>query len=163
MKLALHDLCSSHPALRGHPTDLAKCGGLALQRAGHSSPIRAEIIHDSLKASAEIEWVSQSLALLRVLDSHRVTEDGAEAVALAYVNSKAGWAVKRRLQRGESADWLMRNETGWLALEISGTTAGDPHARLEEKKEQVAQCSLPADRLAIVVAFDRPCIVAGGA
>jgi hypothetical protein len=68
--------------------------------------------------------------------------------------------VKRRLQRRESADWLLRSDAGWLALEVSGTASGNPIARLEEKKLQVARCSLPADRLAIVVAFDRPSIVA---
>jgi len=140
--------------------DLAKCGGLALQRAGHASPVRAVIDHDGQEATAEIAWQSQALALLNVLDSHRITEDGAEAVALTYVSCKAGWVVKRRLQRGESADWLLRNEDGWLALEVSGTTAGDPYVRLQEKKQQAARCSLPVSRLAVVVAFDRPSILA---
>lgn len=141
--------------------DLHRYGALALQRAGHASPVRTEVDHDGIEAPAEIEWLSQDLTLLEVLDSNRVTEDGAEAVALTYANSKAGWVVKRRLQRRESADWLMHNEVGWLALEVSGTIAGDSVARLKEKKEQVARCSLAADRLAIVVAFDRPLILAG--
>jgi len=134
---------------------------LALQRAGHASPVSAGVDHDGLAAQADIERLIQDLQALDTLDSHRVTEDGAEAVALAYASSKDGWVVKRRLQRGDSADWLMRNETGWLALEVSGTAAGDPFARLEEKKQQVARCSLPAKLLAIVVAFDRPLILAG--
>jgi hypothetical protein len=161
MRLALHDLCSIHPKLKGHPMDLAKSGGLALQRAGHASPVRAGIDHDGLNATAEIEWLAQSLTLLEVLDSNRITEDGAEAVALSYVNCKAGWVVKRRLQRGESADWLLHNDGGSLALEVSGTAAGDPYVRLQEKKRQVARCSLPASRLAVVVAFGGPSILAG--
>jgi hypothetical protein len=161
MRLVLHDLCSLHPALRGYPIDLFKYGGLALQRAGHTSPVRAGIDHNGLGSMAEIEWLSQGLALLDVLDKNRVTEDGAEAVALSYAHSKAGWVVKRRLQRGESADWLLHGEAGWLALEVSGMIEGDPFARLKEKKQQVARCSLPADRLAIVIAFDRPLIMAG--
>ncbi|MGH8603410.1 MAG: hypothetical protein ACREXR_11765 [Gammaproteobacteria bacterium] len=161
MRLVLQDLFSVHPALRGYPVDLSKHGALALQRAGHTSPARAGIDHDGLDSKTEIEWLSQAVALLDVLDSNRVTEDGAEAVALTYANAKAGWVVKRRLQRGESADWLLHKEAGWLALEVSGMIAGDPMARLREKKQQVARCSLPADRLAIVVALDRPLIVAG--
>lgn len=162
MRLVLHDLYIMHPVLRGHPVDLYKCGALALQRAGHTSPVRTEVDHDGLQSAADIEWLSQDLALLNVLDGNRVTEDGAEAVALTYANSKTGWVVKRRLQRRESADWLMHNEVGWLALEVSGTIAGDPVARLKEKKEQVARCTLAVDdRLAIVVAFDRPLIMAG--
>ena len=67
------------------------------------------------------------------------------------------------MQRGESADWLLQNDAGWLALEVSGTIAGNPFVRLEEKKQQVTRCSLPASRLAIVVAFDGPSIVAASA
>ena len=163
MKLALDELFSIHSALRGHPTDFSKSGGLALQRSGHTSPVRVGLDEDGLKASAEIEWLSQALALLEVLDSNRVTEDGAEAVAITYANSKADWVVKRRLQRGESADWLLRNDTGWLVLEVSGTISGDALARLLEKQQQVARCSLPAERLAIVVMFDDPVIVVGSA
>ena len=161
MRLALQDLCSKHPVLRGHPTDLGKCGGLALQRSGHASPVVAGGDHDGVTAVAEIEWLSQGLSDLEVLDSNRVTEDGAEVVAIAYANSKAGWVVKPRLQRGEFADWLLRSEAGWLALEVSGTISGEPLARLEQKKQQVARCALLASRLAIVVVFDRPLIVAG--
>jgi len=163
MRLALDELRSVHPALRGDPIDLSRCGGLALQRSGHASPVRSSIDHDGHEGTADIEWAFQDLAILEVLDSNRVTEDGAEAIALAYANSNAGWVVKRRLQRGESADWLLQDGTGWLALEVRGTISGDPVARLEEKKRQVARCSLPAGRLAIVVAFDRPSIVAASA
>jgi hypothetical protein len=160
MRLALQDLYSMHPKLRGHPTDLSKFGALALQRAGHISPVQAGIDHSGLEASADIEWISQDLTLLEVLDGNRVTEDGAESVALAYVSTSAGWIMKRRLQRWERADWLLRNEWGWLALEVSGMAAGDPFTRLKDKKLQVALCSLPAERLAIVVVFDRPSILA---
>src|SRR5437588_3923617 len=118
MRLVLHDLCSLHPALRGYPIDLFKYGGLALESAGHASPARTGIDHDGVGATAEIEWLTQGLALLDVLDKNRVTEDGAEAIALSYAHSNAGWVVKRRLQRGESADWLLRSEAGWLALEV---------------------------------------------
>jgi hypothetical protein len=72
--------------------------------------------------------------------------------------------VKRRLQQTEGADWLLSKERRWLALEVSGTAAGDPFARLEDKKRQViGRCSLGAERLAVVVAFDGPSIVAGSA
>ena len=163
MRLLLHELCSMHPPLRGYPTDIAKCGGLALQRAGHISPVEAGIDHDGLESIAEIEWLSQGLTILEVLDSNRVTEDGAEAIALTYANSKGGWTVKRRLQRGERADWLLFNEAGWLALEVSGMISGNPLTRLKEKQQQIARCSLPTDLLAVVVVFDRPLIMASSA
>lgn len=160
MRLALQELLLMHPTLRGHPTDLSRYGALALQRAGHASPVRAGVDHGGVKSSAEIEWLFQETVLLQVLDGNRVTEDGAEAVALVYANTRAGWVVKRRLQRRERADWLLVNQGRWLALEVSGTADGDPFARLQEKKQQVALCSLPAERLAVVVAFDSPSIAA---
>jgi hypothetical protein len=160
VRLKLQDLYSMHPKLLGHPTDYPRVGALALQRAGHTSPVQTSIDHTGSDVSAELEWLVQELALLEVLDGKRVTEDGAEAVALAYAGVSAGWAVKRRLQVWERADWLLHREGAWLALEVSGTAEGDPVARLKEKKQQVALCSLPAERLAIVVAFEKPSILA---
>jgi hypothetical protein len=162
MRLLLHHLCSMHPKLRTDPADLSRFGALAMQRAGHKCPARAAVIHDGLETAAAIEWLADDTGILGVLDSHRVTEDGAEAVALTYVNASAGWVVERRMLRFESADWLMQSGVGSMALEVSGTASGDPLARLKEKKEQVARCTLPVDRrLAVVVAFEGPSIFAG--
>lgn len=160
MKLALQNLVLIHTALRGHPVDHSRYGGLALQRAGHASPASADVNDDGAKANAEIEWTLESLILLDVLDANRITEEGAEAVALAYVNAKSGWIVKRRLQRGEYADWLMTKPKEWLAMEVSGMMSGDTKTRLKQKKKQVARCSLPVDRVAVVVAIDTPLILA---
>jgi hypothetical protein len=157
MRLALHDLCSIYSTLGVRP-DVA---GLALQRAGHVSPVNADIDHDGLVSMSEIEWLLQDASVLSFLDSKRVTEDGAEAVAISYVRAKGGWIAKRKLQQGESADWLLQSKLGWLALEISGTASGDSFGRLREKKEQVARCTLPVEKLAVVVAFDGPSILAG--
>lgn len=160
MKLTLANLQSMHPVLRGYPIDLFRFAALALQRADHESPARTEIDHDDERSTADIEWLFQNLPAFEILDQNRITEDGAEAVALAYVHCQAGWTVKRRLQRGESADWLLRNEKSAMALEISGMAEGDRFRRLEQKREQVARCSLPVEKLAIVVAFDGPFILA---
>jgi hypothetical protein len=51
-------------------------------------------------------------------------------------------------------------EARWLALEVSGVASGDSFDRLNEKKRQVSRCSLPAERLAVVVGFERPAILA---
>lgn len=159
MTLRLDDLYLYHAKLRGHPTDYAKCGAISLQRSSHISPVKADIDHDGEATSTQVLWSHQDATVFDVIDSNRLTEDGAEAVALSYVHFKAAWVVKRRLQRGESADWLLNNASGWLALEVSGTVSGDPLARLAEKKEQVSRCTLPAQRLAIVVAFNNPSIL----
>lgn len=161
MTLLLHQLYFNHPKLRGHPTDYARCGALALLRAGHISPVSANIEDGGQKTVTKIEWEGEALSVLETVDSHRLTEDGAEAVALAYVHRKAAWVVKRRLQRGERADWLLGNGTGWMAIEVSGTITASPQSRLAEKKQQLSHCSLPAERLAVVVAFHCPTILAG--
>jgi hypothetical protein len=71
------------------------------------------------------------------------------------------------MNRGESADWLLTITTDMrsLALEVSGTTETNPLPRLMEKRQQVRPCTLaddyPIDRLAVVVAFGGPKILAG--
>lgn len=150
-----------HPKLRTHPNDLGRLGAFAIQRERHISPTTAAVDHDGLKESATIEWIRQDAAFFRQIDSHRITEDGAEAVALAYFHSRSGWIVKRRLQRGENADWLLQRDAERLAIEVSGTRKGDPFTRLAVKKRQIGDCLLAAERLAIVVAFGGPSIVVG--
>lgn len=161
MKLRLHELLTIHAALRGHPIDYPRIGALALERAGHSSPVRTETEHDGQGDHVEIEWLPQDATILGVADAHRVTEDGAEAVALSYAHGIGRWLVKRRLRRGEYADWLLQVDGRSLALEVSGTTTDDARSRLRDKKEQVERCTLPATRMAVVVAFVRPTILAG--
>ena len=46
MRLALHNLVANHPKLLGHPTDYARFGALALQRALHSSPVKVGVEHE---------------------------------------------------------------------------------------------------------------------
>jgi hypothetical protein len=161
LNLALHELLNVHIKLRGHPIDYPRSGGLALARAGHSSPVDAATEHDGLSGHARIEWQQHDLAIRGAVDEHRLTEDGAEAVALAYTHAVGRWLVKRRLRRGEYADWLLQTDDQSLALEISGTTTEDGRGRLKEKREQVARCTLPASRMAVVVAFIQPMILAG--
>jgi hypothetical protein len=93
-------------------------------------------------------------------DCNRITEDGAEAVALALTHRHKGWRVIRRLQREEHADWLLEDtrESGRqvAALEVSGVDRGGIAQRLTEKLAQVAE-SVDADqRWTGVVGFEEP-------
>jgi hypothetical protein len=92
------------------------------------------------------------------LDRHRVTEDGAEALALALVHAARGWVVRRRLQRGDFADWLLvePSRTHLVALEISGTDDTDDTQRMVDELEQVAKSSAGSQRAACVVRFLDP-------
>jgi hypothetical protein len=54
-------------------------------------------------------WPGADLTELDQHDYDRVTEDGAEAIALALAHRHRGWRVVRRLQREEHADWLLES------------------------------------------------------
>ena len=59
MRLALHNLAAMHPKLLGHPTDYARFGALALQRARHSSPVKADVEHEGLVGLKAEEGATQ--------------------------------------------------------------------------------------------------------
>lgn len=105
-----------------------------------------------------LSWEERPAVEALQLDYHRVTEDGAEAVALALVHAARSWVVLRRLQREEHADWLLRETTTrrLVALEVSGTDEGDGDARLTAKLLQVAQSTAARRRAACVVGFLEP-------
>lgn len=112
-------------------------------------------IDEATEARAEIEWAPQDAELLARTDAKRITEDGAEAVALCYVSACAGWVVKRRRQQGERADWLLLQSGRGraLALEISGTVESDIGHRLREKRAQVSGCALPVPETPVTLSF----------
>ncbi|MCC6877378.1 MAG: hypothetical protein IT378_23940 [Sandaracinaceae bacterium] len=91
------------------------------------------------------------------LDFDRVTELGAEAVALALVHETRGWTVARRMQKTEHADWLMSDPATnrKVAFEISGTATSSLTSRVTEKLRQVAECFVPR-RTVCVVRFQEP-------
>lgn len=93
-----------------------------------------------------------------LLDYIRVTEDAAEAITLALVSVARGWVVRRRLQRGEFADWLlMDQDNNSIALEISGVDTVDVGTRrLRQKVEQVRQSRDVNVRAACVVELRPP-------
>ena len=121
MKLDLERLREMHPALPlSTATSYAHRAALALGRR-HEPGASAEVTLDGESVVATLVWEKRPAADALQLDYHRVTEDGAEAVALALVHSSRSWVVLRRLQREEHADWLLRETTSrrLVALEIS--------------------------------------------
>jgi hypothetical protein len=88
----------------------AHWAALALGRR-HEPGVEAEVTLDAESVVATLVWEKRPAADALQLDYHRVTEDGAEAVALALVHSARSWVVLRRLQREEHADWLLRETT----------------------------------------------------
>jgi hypothetical protein len=73
-------------------------------------------------------------------DINRVTEEGAEAVALALVGTARSWRVVRRLQSrlSERADWLLVDPKtkSKVVLEVGGTDEGELRPLLVRKIQQ---------------------------
>jgi hypothetical protein len=157
MRLDLERLKEAHPLLPASTAaEYAHRAAVALELR-HAPGVIATVRLGVEEHVATLHWNDRPTADALMLDRHRATEDGAEAVALSLVHASQGWVLQRRLQRGEHADWLLRDRRGGLvALEVSGTDDGDEAARLREKVAQVALCELGSLRAACVVRFLEP-------
>lgn len=93
-------------------------------------------------------------------DFNRVTEEGAEALALALTGRRCGWKVKRRLQSrlSEGADWLIGSGGQNVIVEVGGTDEGDLEMLYKRKVTQAQGASWPKGtaRAACVVRFVEP-------
>jgi hypothetical protein len=102
--------------------------------------VRVSLDWERVLSSGLLSWPGADLSKVDQHDYNRITEDGAEAVALAFVNRHRAWRVIRRMQREEHADWLLEDarEGGRqiVALEISGVDRGSIVARLAEKSSK---------------------------
>ena len=162
MEIHLRKLRSLHPLLPAHLCDLmVERAALAFRRSGHRSPVPA-VAEGSFFADSSFDaaWPTTSGPIRRKAhDEKRITEDGAEAVILTLVGLARGWRVSRRLQQGESADWLMTDEGTALeiALEVSGVSDGPITKRLREKLVQVSKTDAD-ERWAGVVGFEKPVV-----
>ncbi len=161
MEINLGELHEMHPRL---PEDLVLVmtarAALGLQRNGHGSPAAISLDLERVVTQGVLSWASSDLASLDQHDYNRVTEDGAEAVALALAHRDRGWRVVRRMQREEHADWLLEKTSEGtrqvVALEVSGVDRGEIAPRLAEKLGQVANSEDVDQRWAGVVGFEEP-------
>lgn len=122
------------------------------------SGVNLGIVLDGRGRRGTLHWLNASGGDAGQLDFHRVTEDTAEAIALALVHVAKGWVVRRRLQRGEAADWLLVDpDRNLVAMEVSGVNTVDPaQRRLREKVAQVGNCKVAGDKVACVVEIGPP-------
>jgi hypothetical protein len=105
-----------------------------------------------------MKWTQLDINELVQHDLRRVTEDGAEAVALAIAGKHLGFRVVRRMQREESADWLLEGPQARSleALEVSGVDRGPTARRLNEKRRQVRLVEDVDRRWVAIVGFEQP-------
>jgi hypothetical protein len=151
-----------HPEL---PEELATImisrAALALARNNHEQSVKLKIHFDKAERSAQLIWPIHDFAARVFHDEKRITEDGAEAIALAVVHREKNWTIYRRLQQGECGDWLLTESNSGddgvktIAFETSGVDKGKIAARLKAKIEQVSDADADI-RCAGVVGFEQP-------
>lgn len=164
MRLNLALLVEMHPLLPpARAADIAQCAAVGLRRHGHAPGAEMVTRLDEADHVATLGWMTAPGGTDLQLDHKRVTEDAAEAIALALVNVAFGWVIRRRLQQGESADWLLEGPSKRLiGLEVSGVDAGDSEPRLRAKLLQAERLTIDCQHVACVVELASPRAVAAG-
>lgn len=159
MRLELSKLQELHPRLAaGLVRNYQFFASMGLLRGMHSTGVTLLIADRDAAIEASLHWTSGPVDARETLDENRITEDAAEAIALVFVGVAKKWEVLRRMQREESADWLLCDAVSELvALEISGIMHGrTDESRMRRKLEQVSKCKEAQTRAACVVELSVP-------
>jgi hypothetical protein len=140
---------------------LAFRAALALQRRHRPGVVLSCDVAGKL-SEEELHWAERPPDSELHEDFNRVTEEGAEAIALALAGHNRKWRVLRRLQSraSDGVDWLLTDSTTntRVILEVSGTDEGSLGSVLKAKINQ-AKNSDWADQCkpaACVVRFKDP-------
>jgi hypothetical protein len=161
VEINLAELQAMHPRL---PSVLAglmvERAALALERNHHAPGASASWDWGKVVVNGHLVWPTPDLSAIGQHDVNRITEDGAEAVALVLVHRHTRWRVVRRLQREEYADWLLEDCSNGrrelIAFEVSGVDNGSIASRVAEKLAQVSRSKDVDQRWVGVVGFERP-------
>jgi len=131
---------------------------IGLARHGHTSGVRLGVSLDGQRRQGRLHWREAPPGADLQLDFHRVTEDAAEAVAMALVHVGRGWTILRKLQRRERGDWLLvDSDQNRIAMEVSGVDGIDTGQRLlKQKMQQVRQSRTRGSKVACVVELAPP-------
>lgn len=154
-------LCDMHPRLPAEMgVIMALRAALGLQRNKHLPGTELQMAIEGARLREPLTWLAADLGTLAQHDSRRITEDGAEGIALAVAHKTRGWQIVRRMQQEEHADWLLEHRGGkarrLVAFELSGTDGRSIARPLRDKLAQVARCVDADLRCAGVVGFKQP-------
>ncbi len=152
------ELKSMHPLLPASTAaEYGYRAAAGLERHDHRPGTDLTTLIEGKTGKARLHWIRSPAGAIDQIDRNRITEDAAEAIALGLVHVARGWVVRRRLQRGESADWLLRDPQARLvALEVSGIDKGSDSERLRIKLEQARRATVASRRAACVVELSTP-------
>jgi hypothetical protein len=156
----LDDVARLCPGLRAESAEpLAFRAVIALQRH-HQSGVKLSGTMRGKDLREALKWKERPAQLTEMEDFNRVTEEGAEALALALAGRHCGWRVKRRLQSrlSEGADWLMVSGASEVIVEVGGTDEGGLEVLHRRKVSQAQGASWPRGvaRAACMVRFVEP-------
>ena len=157
----LSGLREMHPLLPPEMVLLMQLrAALGLQRNKHAPGAVLQLAIESEELRCVLRWPPADLGTVDQHDSKHITEDGAEAIALAVAHTTRAWRVVRRLQQEEYADWLLEyHDSGvrkLVAFEVSGTDQRSIAGRMRDKLAQVAKSNDVDQRWAGVVGFKQP-------
>ena len=118
---------------------LAHRAAVALERR-HRPGVHLTGTVEGLTIDEQVRWRARTPGAAVYEDLNRVTEEGAEAIALALALLHRGWRVERRLQSrlAEGADWLLVDASSGseIVLEVSGTDEQDLTVLFGRKLDQ---------------------------
>jgi len=154
-------LCQMYPQLPGDMVVIMVIrAALGLQRNGHSPGADLQMSIERVVSRCALLWPAADLATAEQHDYNRITEDGAEAIALAVAHKTMAWRLVRRIQQEGHGDWLLEHQHKGMrklvAFEVSGVDTGSIRGRLREKLAQVAKTVDVDERWAGVIGFQRP-------
>jgi hypothetical protein len=141
------------PTFEPELAHMTRAAALALQRH-HEPGAELTATVDGAEHRLALAWRPIDEAERVAVDEARVTEIGAEAVAIGLAHHVRGWTLRRRMPRRTYADWLVVEAASSrvVALEIGGMDDGALDAKLAGEVEQVKRCAMP-NRAACVVRF----------
>lgn len=88
-----------HPLLSAlTAAEYAHRAALGLERHGHVPGVALDAWNEGVAHEARLHWAGSLFGDFEQHDRHRITEDAAEAIALALVHVARGWVVMRRMQ-----------------------------------------------------------------
>ena len=157
-KLELERLKEFHPRLPIKTAlEYVHRAALGLQRHQHISGVNFKPQCDGTEVDSTLHWSKSSKLDQPMLDHNRITEDAAEAISLTLAYVHFGWVLRRRLQKGESGDWLLQDKDKQLiALEVSGMDQPDGGIRLRQKMDQIRRTFAAPKKAVCVVELAPP-------
>ncbi len=142
---------------------LAEAAAVCLRGEGHRSPTPIAVEGDIEGGMARMWPAPTERSRLFWDDQPRATEWGAEAVAIAVIETLTEWTVVDRAQRGTGYDYWLALKGGeeepfnrLAKLEVAGlrtATGAQARRKLEEKANQVERSRRDLEGLALVVQF----------